>query len=210
MAATEPRRPSLYFGFYPSLGRSSHAKADGRGLLIPPAADSRRGPNLAGSIFPRSAAHYVLAAILGEIRPSVGRRIIGISVVPAIFHPFPHIAVHIVQSERIRGKTAYRKRLLTIRTGRPVPITGAAVVVRLFGGDGRPKRQWRRGSGARGIFPFGFRWQAIWLSGFFAQPRGIALGLVPGDADDGPRSPSPALVVGCRPIAAAAGDAGIP
>src|SRR5258705_13155470 len=121
MAATEPRRPSLYFGFYPSLGRSSHAKADGRGLLIPPTADSRRGPNLAGSIFPRSAAHYVLAAILGEIRPSVGRRIIGISVVPAIFHPFPYIAVHIAQSECIGGKTAYRERLFTVCPGKHPP-----------------------------------------------------------------------------------------
>ena len=52
------------------------------------------------------------------------------------------------------------------------------------------------GAGARRVFPFRLRGQAIGVAGLRAQPRRIHLGLVPTDVDHRPHTPTPALIFG--------------
>src|SRR5262249_32865339 len=65
--------------------------------------------------------------------------------VPDVFYPFPHVAMHIVESECVRFKGADRSRLLQI------PPAAAAVTICIAYADIRPQ-EWRVAVPARAAY----------------------------------------------------------
>lgn len=75
---------------------------------------------------PGTATRNAQATIAGEPGRAVGRRAV-VAVVPAILHPLPHVAVHVVQSEPVRRERPDGQR--------PCSATGGQPCTRLNGGD---------------------------------------------------------------------------
>ena len=84
-----------------------------------------------------------------------------------------HIAVYIVEAERVRGITPYPDR----------PAFGVAVVGP--GGANRiSKMKRRRRSRPRRVFPFRLARQAVGMARLAAQPRNVFLRIIPAHIDD--------------------------
>src|SRR5262249_2193490 len=60
------------------------------------------------------------------------------------------------------------------------------------------ERKFRRGAGARRIFPLGLGQESIGFPGLLRKPRQICLRIVPGYVDDGTPSPAPLVIVRFR------------
>ncbi|EXI68293.1 MAG: hypothetical protein AW07_04427 [Candidatus Accumulibacter sp. SK-11] len=82
-------------------------------------------------------------------------RVIGVPV----FAPLPDVAVHLVESPRVRRQRADRQWALTIGARRAARVGEAAMVVDLVGGHRAAEGERCRRAGAAGILPFGFSWQ---------------------------------------------------
>src|SRR5262249_21698014 len=136
-------------------------------------------------------------------RRAVGGWISRIAAGPAVLHPLPHIAVHVVQAESTGGKRADRSRPLKVPLATTAVTVGISLAELVAPGIGR------RGPGARRIFPFGLGEQAIRLPGPLRQPRHVLLGVVPTPEHPRPRAAAPAGLRR-RPGAATEQHAGIP
>src|SRR5262249_33661991 len=122
------------------------------------------------------------AAEVGDVadagcRPwrTVWRRSLVIAVI-AILDPFPEVAVHVVEAERVGEERADWRRLPAI------PLTAAAVAVGVPVPDLVAPGIGRAGTGARGVFPFGLGEQPVGPAGHSGKPCHILLGIVPIDA----------------------------
>ena len=105
---------------------------------------------------PGTAANDTAATVTSPPRRAV-RGCTLVAVVEAILHPFPDVAVHVVEAERIGGERADRRRLLV------VPLAAAAVAVGVALADLVAPGIGRLGAGARGIFPFRLGQQPVGL-----------------------------------------------
>ena len=77
-----------------------------------------------------------------------------------IRHPFPHVAVHVIQAEPVWRKTPHIRRLAAKNADVAIAINKLAIIIRLIRADRLAKRKRRGRSGAAGIFPFRFGRQA--------------------------------------------------
>src|SRR3981081_4294614 len=125
-----------------------------------------------------------------------------IIIVPAILHPLRGIACGIVQAEGVGLVRPDRRGLL----GR---ARVALPAVRLAGAHVPAPPIWAVRSAPGGVFPFGFAWQPVGLSGFLRKPGHKRLGIEPADIDDRAVAASPFPVVGPM-LATAIGDASVP
>ena len=72
-----------------------------------------RRSNTVGRMEPRPAAEDPQRAVRGACWISLRATLVVVLIIP-IRHPFPHIAVHVVQTETIRCKSTYRGCFLVI------------------------------------------------------------------------------------------------
>ena len=135
-----------------------------------------------------AAEHPVSASTICPRRTIRGRP--AVALVVAILDPFPDIAVHVVEAERIGRERADRGGLPAshwlpqpLQLALPLPISSPQeyAVVR---------------AGARRVFPFGLGQQPVGLAGHAGQPGHILLGVVPAHVDHRPRAASLAGVAG--------------
>src|SRR6185295_4101939 len=128
---------------------------------------------------------------------AIGRGTV-VFVVPAVFHPLPHVAVHVVQAEVIGREGSHRSSVgIPVIAGhdRPSTRTGNALLEALI----RPVAVPAQGilivtemiarcrSGARRVFPFGLAEQPVLLTGLPRQPLDIGLRIVPVETGHGVR-----------------------
>ena len=162
------------------------------------AAGSRAQRGLLG--IPVPAAHHALVASRAACARAHGAAVGGrtaIAVGVAVLNPLLHIAVQVVQAKKVGRKAANRHGSCPI--GNAAGIAGTAQgtgIVGLAATDAGAKGVRRRRAGARRVFPFRLRGQAVGVAGLRAQPRRIHLGLVPTDVDHRPHTPTPALIFG--------------
>ena len=131
------------------------------------------------------------------------RSALGGHLVIAVLHPFRHVAVHVMEPERIRREPADRRRLAAV----PLASAIGAIGFALPGVVSPPVA--RVGTCARGVFPFGLGQQAIAIARAARHPGDVLLRIRPADIDHGLPAATPARVV--RTAAAAAGrHAGVP
>jgi len=116
-------------------------------------------PDKRGFVAPGAATDDAVAWI-GALNPGRPvRRRAEIGVVPAVLDPLLDVSMHVVESEGVGLERTGRRRLLKIPSAAaPVAIgeTPAGIV---------PPRVAAGGAGARYIFPFGLRREAIALAG---------------------------------------------
>src|SRR6266404_7210703 len=155
-------------------------------LLVPVAV---RRPWVCRIVVPGTAADDTFLAIPCRPRKAIGGRPV-VVLMPAILHPLPHIAGHIVEAERIGLERSDR------RGSQFAPLVFAAMAVGVFFVDLVAPVKGRRGASTSRVFPFGFGEQPVFLAGHLAEPRHICLGVVPVQIDDRSVEPSPAVVVG--------------
>src|SRR5512146_1189207 len=93
-------------------------------LPIPTIEETMRSPKAEPA--PRSLG--TTDAIFFHPSRTVCRRTV-IIVMRAILHPFPNVAMHLIESEGIRLEGVYRNRLSPILTLRPVPINVVTIIV---------------------------------------------------------------------------------
>ena len=156
---------------------------------------------------PAPTAHHAPVASRAARARAHGAAVGGPSaiVAVAVLNPLAHIAVHVVQAKRV-GRIAANGQGAPSASVAPyisycsienealpekVSRTAALDIV-----DTVPPTIWGAGAGARRVFPFRLRGQAIGVAGLHAQPRRIHLGLVPTDVDHRPHTPTPALIFG--------------
>src|SRR5215470_18590575 len=96
-------------------------------------------------------------------------RSLGIVCMPAVFHPLPYIAVHIVETKSIRLERADRRRLLI------VPLTSTAAAVGVVIADVVAPGIGRRRAGMYRVLPLGLGQQAIGLARQLGDPCDILL-----------------------------------
>src|SRR5712672_4223065 len=101
-----------------------------------------------------------------------------IILVPAVLYPLIDAATHVIQPERIRLEAAYLDRLLDGRDVSAILAIGHAGLKLVA-----PPVLGLRAS-TRGIFPFGFAWDPICLSGCAREPGHELLGIAPADIGD--------------------------
>src|SRR5439155_615353 len=89
---------------------------------------------------PRSATHHSMCSRIRPLR--INNVILGILAVP-ILTPLPNIAMHVVQSPRIRWEAAHGDRLFPVQALLSIPVYGIAEVVRLIRGDVLAEVKWR-------------------------------------------------------------------
>src|SRR5262245_3219809 len=123
--------------------------------------------------------------------------------VEAILDPRIDIPHHVMEAESICGKRAHGRGL------RVIPLTAAAVAIRVIRAEVVTPRIGCLRTGTRGKFVFSLRKQPIRLSGPLGEPGHVALGLVPGHVYDRLLA-APEAAVADTLRAIAKGDAGVP
>ena len=114
---------------------------------VEPAAIGR--PEVPREAVPGTAAQLALITCPARPRAPITRRT-PVTVVPAILHPFPHVARRIENTNGVRLETPHRCRTLI------VPLAATAVAVRLVGADVVAPRVFGRASRPRQVFPLCF------------------------------------------------------
>src|SRR5262249_7803880 len=151
----------------------------------PEAACGAEAPRI---VAPGAAAKNPATTISGCHRRAVRRRAI-VVVIPAVLHPLPHVAVHVVEAPPVLRETVHSHRLL------PVFALGPAAVVRLPGRDRRAPPERRRRAGTRRILPLRLRQQAIGLAHLARQPGQVLLrDVVPRYPHDGLLAAAPIVL----------------
>jgi hypothetical protein len=123
---------------------------------------------------PRATAQHAVSATSRTFRIASRRRGVVITCIP-ILTPFPYIAVHVIKTIAIRGKTPDRRGILKLVTTRIIVTVGIS-----FADSIAPKIR-TICSTTSGIFPFRFRRQTIRLVrlDFAIQPFEVFLGVIP-------------------------------
>src|SRR5712691_13365513 len=101
-----------------------------------------------------------------------------IILVPTVLYPLIDAATHVIQPERIRLEAADLDRLLG---GRDV---GAILAIGHAGLKLVAPPVLGLRTCTRGVFPFGFAWEPIWLSGCAREPGHELLGIAPAYVGD--------------------------
>ena len=151
-----------------------------------------------------TAAAYDTRAAIGPRPGRAIRRRAGIAVLVAVLRPLPHVAMHVVQSERVGRERAGRRGLLV------VPHATAPVAVGAASADFIAPGVDRAAASARRIFPFGLAEQAIGPAGLSRQPGQIGIRhVIPGHIDHRLTFPSETTITR-HMTAGALGNAGVP
>src|SRR5215467_14096353 len=115
--------------------------------------------------------------------------------VTTILEPLPDVAVHVIQSEPIRGEGTDWGGVLVV----PSAAAGSAVGVVIA--DLVTPRIGRLRPRARRVFELGLRKQPVGLAGHPRQPCGVMPGIIPRDVYDRlPAVPPPTAVAYARAI----------
>src|SRR5262249_54862144 len=168
--------------------RQTDRDAEPRQLIgaVRRAAETVRRSTVAGVAAPRTAAQYALvAAVRGVGR--AGRVLCGTEGVVgvAIGTPLVEVAVHVVQTPRVRRELLHRRRPtagLTPGSGRGGRVI--AVAVGQIGRDGIAGPEGGRRVGATGVFPFRLGRETVGQPLLRTQLSAKFLGVVPGDGVD--------------------------
>src|SRR5262249_43048212 len=153
---------------------------------------------------PRTAADHTDVASQSAPRQAI-RRCVVVGIVIAILYPLKYVARHVVEAKLIGLERSDRRGLPVI------PLAAAPITVGVALADLLAPEIARGRAGARGVFPFGFCEQPVFLAGHTGEPSHIGLGVVPTHIDERPCSPSPPDVAGPALLRAAADrDTGVP
>src|SRR5947209_10094809 len=137
-----------------------------------------------GKAVPRAAAQNAKR----RVTAGPGRSVRGrprVALVPRVLYPSRDIALHVVKAEPVRRKRTDRNRLLAIFAFAIATLRiEAGLEICLVGTNRVANREWRGRSAAGPVFPFGFRQQAVSLSGGARQPYYVFHRIVPGHVDD--------------------------
>ena len=125
---------------------------------------------------PGAAAQYAAAAPAGDPCRTV-RRGADVSIVPAVLDPLPHVAVHVVQAERVRRERAHRRCLPAVP-----PAPAATTVCSVFA-DLVSRVVLRRRPRTRRLLPLRLARQPVALAGLRRQPGDVVLHHVPRHVD---------------------------
>lgn len=131
-------------------------KANRIQLIVWMIAVSRRGAQVNWTEVPGAATHNTQQAIGLGARFAICWQVLVI-LKPAVLDPLADVAVHIVETERIRPKRSNRRRLLI------VPRAAAAIAVCSSNADLIAPGEVRLALCARGIFPLGLRQETIFV-----------------------------------------------
>src|SRR3981189_2537459 len=136
-----------------------------------------RRPHIARVILPGPGPNDMRRAAALDPWRAVRRSAL-IILVPTVLYPLIDAATHVIQPERIRLETADLDRLLGGRDVSAILAIGHAGLKLVA-----PPVLGLRAS-TRGIFPFGFAWEPICLSGCAREPGHELLGIAPADIGD--------------------------
>src|SRR5262245_43776236 len=128
---------------------------------------------------PGPAAGDPQATIAALARSAVRGRALVVRI-PAVLHPLPDVADHIVQAEAVRVEAADRRGLFAAPAAAGTVEIGAVGARRVAPGIPRGR------SSAGRVFPLGFREEPIGSAGLLGEPRYIGLGVLPAHVDDRP------------------------
>src|SRR5260370_22625845 len=110
---------------------------------------------------PDAAAYHAFGEVAFQPRRGVGRRVFAVALVETVLGPFPDVAMHLIQSERVRGVGIHHDRALAVHAARAVGIRRSGGIIGILRRDGLAEPEQRRGAGAGEIFALGFAWQTI-------------------------------------------------
>src|SRR5213594_29150 len=156
--------------------------------------DAVRRPCLLRAELPAATAENVPVAISTRPRPAV-RGCADVVCVPAVLHPLPDVAQHVVEAEGILPKHPHggRERIAVLAfvvhlcvLRMPIAVIKITVIDVLAQKSGIVGSVSRRGRvRSRGILPFRFREEAIFAPRLPTEPCHVGLGVVPAHAHDG-------------------------
>ena len=102
-----------------------------------------------------------------------------VTVMPVVFAPLPHIAVHVMQAPAVGREAGHLGGLLAISALGAVSINVIAVVVGQLRRKRGPEMKRCGAAGAAGVFPLGLARQPVTLARALAQAAAELLGVVP-------------------------------
>src|ERR1700743_618913 len=123
-------------------------------------------PDIACVVLPRARADNVRWAVRANPRRTVCRGAL-VSLVPAVLYPLIDTTTHVIEPKWIRLEIANLDGLVADRD------VGAILAVGHAGLQLVAPPVFRLRSSARGIFPFGFAWEPVGLSGSVREPGDI-------------------------------------